>query len=717
MSLSKHIKCISTLLVVALSVCIFLASLVAFNIYADRSTKNYMGSYRPLYTVDFNDLEHQKFLEGLQEFAHDHEFVFVNYTRINQESEEVVLRISLYASNEGALKHLLPYGFMRSSVVDRDKALELLQDPIISYDPNTSSTSGSLPAVRGQFRFILESALQAEDLSFLSGVGGLSDSEYDELVDLLCQKTGRESRSFTDELRGYNLSPSLYIQILGALAVVCAFAYFLVVSAHVLSSLKDAGIYLMMGWSRIAVAFHILRGFICQLLIPFGVCLLMAIFFMQGVSINLFLLAYVCAIAGLSFMPMLLTFIFASIPIYSRDAISAIKGQFSSKGYLALAFIVYLFNALLILGSAHQFQDLYNTYEDFNRQKEAYSEYASWYGPHEYVKNGVSVQESIDLFMDPMWKWYKDRAEEEGVVFIRSQFYDQNYLMHLLGSGDSSNLYPFIQISSSPAYFKSIGIEYSDADLELAQGGMRIYFIPDTCPQEERRTLEGCISQACSQEGLMVDSSRTLSCKFVSYHPEGKYFTWSHTQEQPFYSEGPVFALVVPHNMTCLEGMNVMNNGFSRNVFIDPQAAKRLIGEDGLVGLGDNLSVSFNSNEAMFAEETENYAHIFTIYALLIAFMLVVAMVTTSAYISCTNRIRFEEIAVKHALGFGVRDIYRRQFLILNTPIIIGLVVGIISAVQTTIIASIVMAISVNVMMFAVAKRSCVAMLINSEMR
>jgi hypothetical protein len=615
------------------------------------------------------------------------------------ENDLFLVRRDLNLNNDGAFSgfkmgvygnvahNAVDLSFMGQTILDARNLGRLLasdnQESTLGVDVGSADSLEPLPYFRLFERVVVKQLPQLiDDSNVIDGtyyiLGLDADAKRDEFLEGIALASGLSKESLLQEASG-NLQDDTFRRdilfvFIGA-QIFLNMVFFLVIAVR---SLEKQGKLTLLGWSRSAFAKEILGPFLLAAAIatPFlsvggwlvagwdGILTTVFSFFVLGALINLLLATAEAALAA--------------VVVMSVKPLDAIRGRIPKKPLYVFGIFSYLLISVGTLFCGYYVDGPVETLSE-NAKLSRY-----WQDVSDYrILNSVAVGQDTDSIAgqskqldQDIYNWYSSIADEDGVYLIKTQYHEDD----LLDAWRDYDIYsavpasPFWLFTLSPNYLASLGMEgmgISQADLDEAEAGTRLYLLPSTLSEHERDQMMGWIrddtTRGLGPGDIQTGFTKDPRFSFVTYEPSQYFFTWGTTSDSSMEERAPVIYVATPQNMRYFETESLRASGFDGYIkFANADAADRYTRAE----VFDRFSLS--DNELSFLP-VQDYidglqkgillALLWFGGALLVLVLILIGLLLTLATIfRIANQ---EKINVKKFLGFSFWQLYRGPLLML----------------------------------------------------
>lgn len=541
---------------------------------------------------------------------------------------------------------------------------------------------------------------------------GLSDQDIDQFYKGISEASGISVAELTDQKGGGSAMTGDLPFAFIAIYLVSTILIIGLLTTYTVSKLKDMGTYLLMGWTKGDFIKSIYSSFnktalLVTLLFPlFGIVLSKASF-MTPKFIGIY------ALAGFINLVLYLIFKFViSLILRTVKPINAIHGRITKKGLLIFGIILYLLvnlstGLVSFIGMDDQIAEIRDQY----KTKKEWEEVSDYYVTNTYFKG--------DDYMDPQtadqptldrdfMEFYRSIEGKDGVKLINTQFYRPDLREEWIAKDVYK--YPpdfsYMEFKADKNYIEDdLGIDLDEDLIKLSKEGYRIYLIPNSFTDGEKKQIEKFYQemndQDFSDEYVNEKYYSTLykGNKFITYDNNKEYFTFPNNYDDFMYKETfplktsePVISLITSENMSYFESRSLLAGGETNSyIKLNQEAYDKYINKEYYkkFNLDDNMPEFVKIADLITGMIRSLTQHIAT-FIILALFLTYIGIMILSALIKLYREIYGEEVNIKKFLGYDNKKIYKALWIIVILAslvnIIIGLVKGSISGISLSVI-------------------------------
>lgn len=653
---------------------------------ATRQVEGWLSDRSRIYTSQLTDNQKDGLVSELKSLSVEDDFTVVSRDKEQLQSGSTLYTFSVLSPSKEDEVVLEPLVLLGTTVVD-DAIVEAVStatpDSYAGYGNDAFSQVANLPSIRAGLYFRVDVLGSGEDLGDVCLFVGLSDEEFQALVDDLSSSIGVSPETLTTKMSGSaSVEGLLYFFCAGAFALLFLVFCLLMVTRSLLE-LKTLGTHLMLGWSKGDFACELLSSQAVQVLILVPVALVGALVVLDGFDLNGAFVGYALASVLPAVVAVLVALALATLPVLTVKPVEAIHGRYSRQGFYVLAVSVYLVCIVAVFGGCLSIDQPLDMYADLSRTRFAWSEYEGWSVVQDFRFDGERFIGNPMGLSEDMYAWYAEHEHDEGVYLAKADYYQEASIQAYIGS--DVTLDPFWYLAASPSYLEEIGVEVSDELIEKAEQGVRVYLIPDSLDaSEEGETEEFLVaSRKVYDSDIVTSFMENPEYEFVSYDASEELFTWSTESDLPTTSSGFVIAIVTAENMVPFESESLTASGLDNSyVKLDERAASSLLDEDGSASLGGSVSVRLTTVGNYIDGLKKSLEELFALFSVVLAILVATVAIMVACLVDVVNQVSVKEISVKYVLGFGTWELYRREVLFVTITALLG--IGVSAAVQST---------------------------------
>lgn len=566
----------------------------------------------------------------------------------------------------------LELSFVGIRLLDSDKlSLLLSSDPksTLGLDMNSADMIADVPSVRFFSRLtVMQLQRLIDDSGTVNGaytVVGLSPDQFQELLAQLSEQTGISTERLLHPLGGvfsYDFYVAHYATVFGLGAVV--FTALIVFLAAFLG-VNRYGIYLLLGWSKWAYIAKLnlpfVLGALAISLIPAGII----IGGISGAGLTM-QLAGVVAVQMLKFLFLaFLTLVPGALALALIKPVAAIRNQVSRKALLALMLILFTGSSVGAVGAFYsvdgplqemrEMQAIHNQWAKYGDYEILYREYV---GDDSNSFTGQSSEHIADVYA-----WYASIEDKPGVNLAHTVFYSGDVLQKWQGAFSAVPSKPFWYMAASASYLRSINFALPERDAQLAQEGVRIYYVPDTLSGHDRESLEAWLREDALKDrgdSIVTAFMKNPRIEFRSYTPSDQIFMWNADLSYDFQVSDPVIYLAAAANMTPFESESLNAVGLQANyIKLSASAADRYVSPSYLATyhLDDN-SPEFRSVGDFIAGLRKSIMEFIVLFGVVGVFIVALELALLMVIVSLYAKVYAQQVAIKRLLGYPLYSIF-----------------------------------------------------------
>ncbi|MCH4239534.1 MAG: hypothetical protein LKF71_04625 [Oscillospiraceae bacterium] len=515
-------------------------------------------------------------------------------------------------------------------------------------------------------------------------LGFKDDTQTSKFLGELSQVSGVAKAELTTQKSGAYSDDSSRRNILLLFLAANVFLNIILFLVIVVKRLPEEGTLLLLGWSRTSFALKVFGQFLITSIIGAPVFIGIGWLLSGWNKFSPMLLSYYFLAVVINLVFVGIEAILASIVIMVTKSLDAIRRRFSTKPLYILGILAYLLVSAGLVASGCYLDGPMQLISQNTQTLKNWSKVSDYQvlrnlsvGHDSVSANGQSNQLSQDLY-----HWYQSIANERGVFLVHTQYYKQS----VLDIWKSKSVYksvpekPFWYFTMSPNYLDTIDIHVSAEKLKETKDGKRLYLLPSTLSQAERKKMMGWIRESDSFITNDFENKFTQHPDFifVDYTPKNNLFTWSADSNNATMTTSPVIYVCTPENMNFSEEDSLkatgLENGcikFSSNKIMKQYMSDKRLSQ---FHLADNHLTFTSVQKYVDGIQKELWLSI-KMYGVLFVFLFVIAiglLITLATIYRIANQ---EKINVKKFLGFSFWQLYKVPACVLLGAVIIEIIV------------------------------------------
>ncbi|MBD5429456.1 hypothetical protein [Lactobacillus sp.] len=514
-------------------------------------------------------------------------------------------------------------------------------------------------------------------------VGLSSTNTYNSIISNLAKITSLHQSDFTSAKSGSAQDTGLTTTFLiGGILITSLgiFAYFFV---YLLSSLKEFGTLILLGWSKKNILYARFKPFL-KFIIFWGILssIILSVYFGRISFFTLFILTFFLA-SLVNIALLIIIYLIDSLLILTLKNISLIKGRYPKTIlYSFIAGIYLLISGVLLTVSIY--------IDGPTKSIVANTQQAlQWHKVEKMVilksfdsgKDGPSSpgDPSSSLYHDTL-NFYKDIADKKGVYYISSFYRSKDWISDRLLYKKMPTK-PFTILTVSPNYLKKINFFVSPSILTKAKHGLRIFYVPDTYSYKEQKNLKvflkDFVTDGISKSDVQTTFSKNKQVAIVLYHPNQDIFLWNNESTEPSNGKTPIIDILTPANMTYENIGNIQTSGLESPLkFQNQKIAKSIFTPQRLqkYHLEDNIR-TYTTISSYIDGEQKNLWETLTLFGIVLIFLMGILCLLIIVLATAYKTINQQQIAVKKFLGFNFKQIYGLPLLFITLTSLIEIVI------------------------------------------
>ena len=610
MGFLKHpfIRILSYVVIAMQGVLLALLAVDMLNSDYQRAWKNY-GKDRPSLTVYLNHVtsEQQEYVRDcFREAENNGAFVIKRGDLVAKDGSYSGL---IFGVEGDFMNNDVSFSFRGANVLDAEQIADLFMsqenEASLGVDAGSAYKVGDIPVVPMGEKVVIKK------LDTILSDSGSMNGEYTLLI-----KDGAKAEEFLTKLSSVmNVSKEELTTAMSGgetqgglrsiILLIAVIAMFLIqVALHMIVTLRSIdklGKMVMLGCSR--------SGFAMALYSDCLWCAMISVPLIGFLSVSALspalrsaALSHFLAFGFLNLFLSLVAIGISLLVIFSIKPVSAIKKRYPARTLYVLAFIGYLLVSIGAVICASYVDKPMKNYEDNRKLMRSWKEVDDYsvLGHLRIGDDSTSFAGDSHGLDQSLFDWYESIHQENGVYLIHSEYYDA----HVLETWRDNATYatvpekPFWHFYSSVNYLEKMGVKIDRETADLAESGVRVYLIPKSWSESEKKSAESWFREADVRSIRDDDIPTVFNSKrefaFIEYELDTGVFTWAVRNEYDSYSHDPVIYICTPQNMTYFESESLRATGLDGYVKLDLP----LLREDylsmaylGKFGLTDNSPV------------------------------------------------------------------------------------------------------------------------------
>ncbi|MBP2058810.1 hypothetical protein J2Z60_002001 [Lactobacillus colini] len=513
-------------------------------------------------------------------------------------------------------------------------------------------------------------------------VGLSSDKEYNSLVNSIAKITGQPKNNFIEIHGGESQDNTLLSSFLIFGILITSLGIFAFLFIDLLSSLKEFGTLILLGWSKKTILFNKFIPFL-GFSIGLGISLDLILSFYLGKQFFIYFVYYLTLAIILGIILLIIIYLTAALLIISLKNISLIKNRYPKSVLYTFIMLFYIIisSILVIVGTyidGPTESIIANAQQAAQWQKVENMEVLKKSSPGSDGIRSIS-DPSSDIYKDTL-NFYKDIANKQGVYLISSFYGSEDWL-------SNRSLYkrmptkPFTILTTSPNYLQKINFHISSSALRQAKQGKRVFYIPDTYSSKQqinlRIFLKDFVTDGITKSDIQTTFSKHKQLILIPYHPKKEIFLWNNDSTEPTHSRNPIIDIVTPANMTYVDIGNIQGPGLDSNLkFESKKIVHKIITPKRLIKyhLDDN-KLEYTTISNYIDGEQKSLWQTITMFSIVLLFLVIILSLLIIVLAMFYRNINQEKIAVKKFLGFTFWQIYNVPLLIISVVAFVELIV------------------------------------------
>lgn len=708
---------LSTAILALLSALSCLLCKGALESLVDKKASSWATDHPTLYTSELTQDQKAALLSSLSDYSNGHQLLCVSTARQTQQSGASIYTFGVLGSAQGYECLDQPFAVLGSPIVSAPVVQSVMNADEGSYagfGNDASKRVATLPSIRAGAYFRVQRISSADDFGDACVIYGLDGTEFQELLSEVASASGVDAQSLTARMTGSARVPGLLYASSIAAFLLLGLVYCLCLVTWSLMDLKELGVYLMLGWSK--------KDFVASRLHPHAKCLMAIVpvglagtwLSLDGFAPNPQLGLYAVVTMVPSLVVALVSMAIAAVPLLGSRPVDAIAGRYSRKGFYALCMVVFVLCVCALFGGCIYMDQPLAMYKDLAQAKSIWSDYQDWYVMQEYAEAGQRYTGNTNALQAATYQWYASHQDEDGVYLAKTSYISENTIRAY--SDGSADVPPFWYLAASPTYLRRVGIDVSDEDVRKAHEGVRVYLLPDSMGADDVQEMQ----QLLQAKDKPFDSdivTRFMSdqrFEFLRYDGSRQLFTWAADSQQPATASGFVICVVTAENMVPFESESLGAMGLDNcYVKLSPDAASRLLDDDGVAELGDGpFGAKFATVTNYIEGIQKSLSDVFALFSVVIAMLVVTIAILVACLVEVVNRTNAQEMAVRCMLGFGVWDSYKAQLLSVSLVMLAGMLLCLVVRCRLGVLLGAAVLVACDAMIWGVARRRSVGVVL-----
>lgn len=508
-----------------------------------------------------------------------------------------------------------------------------------------------------------------------------SDAEQQAFLQGLAKASGLTENSLLETGGGSDTNSLVMRDILLAFLAAQIFLNMVFFVIIAMRSLPKQGKLTLLGWSRLAFAKEILGGFFTVSVFAVPALVLINSIIAGWSTFSFLLLGCYLAAACVNMLILFVELTVSAFVIVIVKPLDAIRGRIPKKTLYGLGIFAYfIISAGLVFCGSYIDQPISYISEN-NRLAQR------WEDVSEYqLLSSISIGQDAATFSggskeldQNLYDWYSSISDNSGVYIVQTEYYDDGIIQtwknnKTYSSTPDAALWLF---TMSPNYLDNLGVAIPADTLLSAQSGTRLYLLPTTLPEEEKRQISEWLQErdtrSLSDGDIQTAFTQNPSFLFIEYEPDQHFFTWTTNEEYNTETNTPIIYVATPQNMKYTETESLKASGFNGYIkFANAQTAMNCTETDILSRfcLADNALqfASVHNHIDGLQKNLKTTLIWFGLVFVMLMLLLIGLLLALAAVFRITNQ---EKINVEKFMGFSFLQMYGKPLLLLTVILVL----------------------------------------------
>ena len=580
--------------------------------------------------------------------------------------------------------------FLQESILTSADLNELLtsdnSDSTLGVETGSIDSIGEIPNFRFYEHIVVKQLpTLIEDSQTVNGtyniLGLESDAEQQAFLQGLAEASGLTENSLLEAGGGSDTNNLVMRDILFAFLAAQIFlnmVFFVIVAMR---SLPKQGKLTLLGWSRLAFAKEILGGFFTVSVFAVPALVLINNIIAGWSAFSFLLLGCYLAAACVNTLILFVELAVSAFVIVIVKPLDAIRGRIPKKTLYGLGIFAYfIISAGLVFCGSYIDQPISYISEN-NRLAQR------WEDVSEYqLLSSISIGQDAATFSggskeldQDLYDWYSSIADTNGVYVVQTEYYDADIIQMWQSNKTYSSTpsAPLWMFTMSPNYLENLGVNIPADTLLSARNGTRLYLLPSTLQEEEKRQVSEWLQErdtrSLSDGDIQTAFTQNPSFLFVEYEPDQHFFTWTTNEGYSTETSTPVIYVATPQNMKYTETESLKASGFNGYIkFADAQTAMNCTETEVLsrFNLMDNAPqfASVHNHIDGLQKNLTTTLMWFGLVFVMLMLILIGLLLALAAVFRIANQ---EKINVKKFMGFSFLQMYGKPLLLLSAILVL----------------------------------------------
>lgn len=694
--MKKSLQFVTAFLIIMLGV--LNAMITAFD-YGNRYGNLGLEYAKKAPLIGFVNVPSEKRFEMLSELLRtvdDHHAVVVRSEGFTSEGGDHSGRIIAFYGDVQAQADKLKLDFLGAPIFTAENLDRLMKSEpgkTLGFVSDSKTMLEPLPSIKLGEKIVGIKLIDfLEDPDLLNGqyrVFGLNQSEYRELANRLASIQGVEVNRITDPLSGEYSSQGTLEAIAFAIFAVTTFLVIFMLVMIAIQNFKHLGIHLLVGWSRLRYVIKITAVFFWTSFVSLPILAGVLLWDLKNFSLSTSLvvdgvlraLMPVCTVAGAIALTALL--------VFSTKPVNAIRNRISIPLLMGVSCVVYILTSIGFVVGIRSTDMPYKFFMDTIRSQQIWNEYAD-YKVLNKEEQGDDLGNFIvsDGYVRGFYEWYKSIEHEPGVYLSKTYYRDRNKDSYL--RDEDTSAWSYWSFKFSPSMVHLTHFPATEEDIQLAESGVKVFYIPSTWPQEKKESAEEEAKQ------LTIPKNGPITTKYMEdprmefreYTPNTPLFTWASDPALPTTVVDPVVQIVTTANMVPYHDAVLGVRGLNSPVKLASTASNAYLtpGYFAKFGLDDN-KLDFAPVSEYIQSQRELYIAVIVVFCAVSASLIIVELLLIFAILRIFALTSRERIAVMALLGRPLSATFVVPYVLVGLMSVGSLIAALILKSEITLIA------------------------------
>ncbi|MGV9195903.1 hypothetical protein ACTOVL_01655 [Arcanobacterium canis] len=515
---------------------------------------------------------------------------------------------------------------------------------------------------------------------------GLTPSQFDKISDKIAEIVATPKSKITAITSGEATTEGVFLPIIRAFIAIDLIMISMMFLVGIYQSMKQMGIYLLLGLTKrefltIMWRFSLIGAGI-------GVVSIGVIELWQRweFSINAQTAIDISVNSALYIGSLLIACVPAILAVSATHPVNAIRNRVSQRVIVGAIAILFIFTSGASITGLHfidgpmtqitKIQEIKSQWQPVEQTRILHEDSP---GTNQISSNGANEGKEREYF-----NWYASIEDKPGVQLINTFDYNAEIIKkwHEERSYENLPIEPFWYFAASPNYLRSTHFDIPKTDEELAQSGVRVYYIPRSYSSEQQKAIRGWLIENDKNHldsPIVTKFTKNPRFEFRTYTPNEKFFTWNAEQPQNSTVIDPVIYLAKAANMTYFENESLVATGLENSyIKLDAQAAEKYAQAHYLAKyhLEDNAP-QFIPVSDFLAGLHKSFLRLLQLFGTVIALGALIEIILLVGLVQLYGKSNAQRVAVMRLLGYPLIRIFWAPFALVFATTVIGTLVGI----------------------------------------